>query len=500
MIKKIEIQTWLNHRIVKQLAWVVIILGIILRGAVWLQQRSIFLDEANLIRNYVEKNYFALFGHLDYDQYAPPLFSVVTKFVFQVFGINELSAKLFPLLCGMVMLIVFHAFCRRFLSSFAVLLAVLFVCFDKIFIDYSTECKQYATDGLVTVSLLLLSQLIDFKYFNSKKAILWAIIGSVAMWFSMPSVFVLAGVGAYYFYSFWKTKNAKAMLQIAAVGGLWLVKFATYFHFVLNSDAQSDNLQDFHRNFFLAFPPLSIADLNLLVAQIGGIIDRSIGITFLAAAISLTCFILGIKQLWQNNRAVFFLLVLPIALTLTASACHYYSLIARLILFFLPIFILIVFMGFDFVLQKAHWAFSGILTLAFVSTLVLQIQILKPFERFTNDYSELREGLDFIKKEKQSDEILFTAHGITPVVRFYTQYHDRPYVFENLILQEYICCDPNLFENALVELHKKGVKRIWLLGDQRSHTDLDNIIQRQNGCIVKKHEFHRGVALLYEVN
>ena len=476
-------QAWLNHKIIKQTTWFFLILGSILRGAVWLQQRSIFLDEANLIRNYVEKSYVAMFGHLDYQQYAPPLFSVVMKFIFQIFGINELSAKLFPLLCGIAMLFVFYALSRRLLSPFAALMAVLFVVFDKIFIDYSTECKQYATDAFVAVLLLLLSQRIDYKSFNQKKALLWAIIGSVAIWFSMPSVFVLAGVGAYYLYAFWKNKDTKAMQQIAAVGAFWLVQFALYFHFVLNSDAQSDNLQDFHRAYFLAFPPLSIADLNLLTTQILGIIDRSIGITFLAAVLSLLCFSLGIKQLWQNNRAVFWLLVLPIVLTLTASALHYYSLIARLILFFLPIFILIIFIGLDSVLQKTHWMVSGILTIGFISTIVLQVQILKPFEPFTNDCSELKEGLDFIKKEKQPDEVLFTAHGVTPVMRYYTQYCDRPYAFDKLILQDYVCCDPNLFENALIELHKKGEKRIWLLGDQPTHDNFNRFIESQNGRI-----------------
>lgn len=499
MKSKVIINKWLNPKIIKQTTWFFLILGSILRGAVWLQQRSIFLDEANLIRNYVEKSYSALFGHLDYQQYAPPLFSVVTKFIFQIFGINELSAKLFPLLCGIALLFVFYALSRRLLSPFAALMAVLFVCFDKIFIDYSTECKQYATDAFVAVLLLLLSQRIDFKSFNPKKAFLWAMIRSIAIWFSMPSVFVLAGVGAYYLYAFWKNKDTKAMQQIAAVGAFWLAQFALYFYFVLNTDAKSENLQDFHRAYFLAFPPLSIADLILLTTQILGIIDRSIGITFLAAALSLICFLLGIKQLWQNNRAVFCLLVLPIALTLTASTLHYYSLIARLILFFLPIFILLVFIGLDYVLQKTHWIVSGILTIGFISTIVLQIQILKPFEPFTNDYSELKEGLDFIKKEKQPDEVLFTAHGVTPVMRYYTQYCDRPYAFDKLILQDYVCCDPNLFENALIELHKKGGKRIWLLGDQPTHDNFDRFIESQNGRILKKHEFHRGVALLYEV-
>ncbi|MBL7816903.1 MAG: glycosyltransferase family 39 protein [Saprospiraceae bacterium] len=476
-----------------------LLLGILLRGNVWLQQRSIFLDEANLIQNYLEKSYAELFGHLDYQQYAPPLFSVIMKFVFQTFGVNELSAKAFPLLCGIGLLFAFYSLAQRLLSRFAAAFALLFVCFDKIFIDYATECKQYATDALITVTLLLLSQTIDFKSFNRQKAILWALIGSLAIGFSMPSIFVLASVGAYYIYQFWHTKNKAALWQIGSVGGFWLVQFAVYFLFVLKTDAQSDNLQNYHLQYFFAFPPLSMSDLSLLKTQVLGIIDRAIGITVLAAVLAILSFLIGVIHLWRTQKGRFLLLLLPIVLTLTASALHYYSLIARLILFLLPIFILLIFIGFDTILKKAPLPFSVIITIGFVATIIVQIQVLKPFEYFRNDYSELRDGLDFIKKEKRSDEVFFTSFGVTPVVRFYTQFHDHPYELDKLVLQDYVCCDPHLMENALIALHQKGERRIWLLGDQPTYESFTKFIESQHGMVVKKLEFYRGVALLYEI-
>ena len=49
-------------------------LGLLLRAVVWAQQRSIVLDEANLIRNYVERNYGQLFQPLDYERTRRPCF------------------------------------------------------------------------------------------------------------------------------------------------------------------------------------------------------------------------------------------------------------------------------------------------------------------------------------------------------------------------------------------------------------------------------------------
>ena len=54
--------------------YAVLALGLLLRAVVWAQQRSIVLDEANLIRNYVERSYGQLFQPLDYERTRHPCF------------------------------------------------------------------------------------------------------------------------------------------------------------------------------------------------------------------------------------------------------------------------------------------------------------------------------------------------------------------------------------------------------------------------------------------
>ena len=48
----------------------------------YLEARSLFIDEANLARNIAEKGYLTLFSNLDYEQYAPPIFLVLSKLAF----------------------------------------------------------------------------------------------------------------------------------------------------------------------------------------------------------------------------------------------------------------------------------------------------------------------------------------------------------------------------------------------------------------------------------
>src|SRR6266446_4256159 len=79
----------------------VIVAGAAARVMVWWQNRSLLIDEANLARNICEKRWAEFFRSLDYDQYAPPLFCLICKWVTKVLGNTELALRAFPLLCGL---------------------------------------------------------------------------------------------------------------------------------------------------------------------------------------------------------------------------------------------------------------------------------------------------------------------------------------------------------------------------------------------------------------
>ena len=84
----------------RQTAWAVAGVGVLLRLVVWGQARSVYLDEVNLLRNFLERDYAGLFRPLGYEQYAPPLFSVLMKAVVQALGTGERAIRLVPVLAG----------------------------------------------------------------------------------------------------------------------------------------------------------------------------------------------------------------------------------------------------------------------------------------------------------------------------------------------------------------------------------------------------------------
>ena len=147
-----------ESRIATWLLRLVLAAGAFLRIVVWFQNRSLFIDEANLARNFCEKSYAELFQPLAYEQFAPPFFSVIQKLSLRLFGQYELALRLFPLLCGLAAIWLFYQIVRRLIGNPWVQLAVVWIfCFSDFFMRYATEGKQYSSD--LAVALLLVNRL-----------------------------------------------------------------------------------------------------------------------------------------------------------------------------------------------------------------------------------------------------------------------------------------------------------------------------------------------------
>ena len=99
--------------------------GIVLRVAQYLSDRSLWLDEALLALNIIDRPPSELLGPLDFNQAAPPAFLLLERWVGEIFGYSELALRAIPLLAGIGSVVVFAWLARRLLTPVAALLAVL---------------------------------------------------------------------------------------------------------------------------------------------------------------------------------------------------------------------------------------------------------------------------------------------------------------------------------------------------------------------------------------
>ncbi len=345
-----------SYRNLSYLVYFFILVGIIYRLVLWWMNRGMYIDEANLARNIYERNFLGLTRPLIYEQFAPPLFLFITKINTILFGFDEKVFRLFPLLSGIATLFLFVKIAHQFITLKSLWYPLVLLATGAIYLRYSTEFKQYSSDAFISLLVVYTATRLSI---NTTKPILflmvWILLGSLAIWLSMPSVFILAGVGAYYFAEIIRTKTYKLTYLLIFIALTWLLQFGYYYFAILQPQSQSNYLQQFHHWYFLDLLPESF---NAFKAHNGlllkGLFEAMSGKLLLSLILNIILYITGIYYTVKINRNMLFLLFLPVILTLVASALKAYSLMDRLMLFYFPLGLLLLGKGLDFFMQKVN--------------------------------------------------------------------------------------------------------------------------------------------------
>ena len=169
--------------------------GIILRTAQYIFNRSLWVDEAMLALNIIDTPFSELLKPLEYNQGAPIGFLAIEILIVQLLGTSEYALRLFPFVCGVISLMLFVRVGKHFVENKSVIIAIALFAISYKLIFYSSEVKQYSSD--VAIALLLYGTMVSIHAvgLNLARVLALGIIGAVALWFSHPATFILAGIG-----------------------------------------------------------------------------------------------------------------------------------------------------------------------------------------------------------------------------------------------------------------------------------------------------------------
>ncbi len=176
--------------------WIMLFLavGVAVRLIRYLLRFPLWGDEAMLAMNFLDRDYAGLMQPLDFHQVAPLLFLWIELTAVKLLGFHEWSLRLFPLLCSLASLFLFHRLARLLLRGTALVLAVGIFAVTYSGLRYAAEMKPYGGDLMISTLLLLLAvrwwrQPDDTRW-------LWALAAVVplALGLSYPAVFVAGGV------------------------------------------------------------------------------------------------------------------------------------------------------------------------------------------------------------------------------------------------------------------------------------------------------------------
>ncbi|RPI92504.1 MAG: hypothetical protein EHM40_12820 [Chloroflexi bacterium] len=487
----------LNTRLKTFFSWekatvvMLFLLGALLRVRQYLTGRSLWADEAMLALNIVGRGFAELLRPLDYDQGAPVGFLLVEKLFHAILGKHEFALRLFPLLVGLLSLGLFYLLLKRMAVRGAGLLAALALfALNPRLVYYSSEVKQYIVDAAVTIALLLVAAPL-FEASPRKKDFAWlALAGVVALWFSHPALFVLAGIGLALVIVYLRRRDISSLRFAIGMGILWLLNIGLLYALILQDLSRNAYMREYWAGAFLPMPPWS--DPGWFLRNL----NENIGIQFGMPSAVLLVFalmLLGwvLLSLRKREDALAFASILLV--TLAASALGLYPVFERMILFLVPLGLLllgVVVDGLDRSLQR--YPLPRALAVLTLAGFLIYGPLVTSFQLFVAPkyFEHIRPSLEVLREARRDGDALYVSYGALPAFRFYAPF----YGLENVAYEYGEREDYEAPQIILSELESfEGQPRVWVLlshvYQKEEFNEKDFILDHLNQTGEKKREF-----------
>jgi hypothetical protein len=406
-----------------------LVTGSVLRATPFLLDRSLWLDEAKLALNVLERSPAKLFRPLDYDQVAAPVgFLLLEKQAVVAFGEGERALRLVPLLAGVASLWLFFLVARRWLSPAETLLAVALFALAQPLVYYASEVKQYSTDVFVALALIWAAG----RALDARPHARWALVpaGVLGVWLSHPAVFVAAGTGLTLVLSAWLRGDRRRASLFAAIAAAWAASFLALYALVLSRAEPKGSFVRMWADGFPPVPPRSLADLLWPVRTFFGFFVDPAGLGL--AGLAAVAFVLGCVRYGRSEPRVLALLVSPGLLTLLAALVHRYPfptsgsldsypLPGRVVLFLVPAAMILVAAGVGWMARTAdrdRRLLAGVMA-AFLLVSLAVDAASRPAHRIR--LHELRPLVATIARDGRPDDLLVLNTRAMPVFRYYVR-------------------------------------------------------------------------------
>jgi len=321
-----------------RLAFIIVLLGTAIRLIQYSHNRSLWFDEVNLALNIVNRNYRELAQTLDHNQAAPLGFLWVEKFATQLLGNNEYALRLFPLIASVFALGIFYRLIVRYSSPLAVPISISIFAFGRHTLYFATELKQYSSDIAIALILFWILNKLHHKILKNQVIIFTAVLGSIVIWFSHPSIFILGGLEGYNLLTANHKFRLKILLNRLTIYLCWLISFGLFYWLTIASTMNNEDLASSWNSRY----PSSLIDLSWLLDALGRFFYNPLGFTGITDGIGIFAFVVGCVVWYKKDKAYFGALLAPFFATLIAAYLHQYPFRERLVVFLVPFAIIIV--------------------------------------------------------------------------------------------------------------------------------------------------------------
>ena len=453
-----EIKLWLNEND-SYLLIAIIGLGVVLRIRQYIVNRSLWLDEALLALNIMNKSFLELSHPLDYDQGAPLGFLWIEKSLTTILDSSEYSLRLFPLIGSILSLFIFYFILLKYLNNRrTVFIALLLYAISTPLIYYASEAKQYANDVLMTLVGIALLFPLTKENLNLSSLALCILVGAILSWMSHSVIFVLVSVSLVATGSSLQGKNYYKARLLISIWAAWAVSFLSFYFHSLQDLTQNNYLLDFWDNSFVPWDnPLD--SINWLINSFLKIFEYPVGLPLFGLAALM--YFIGIVSMYGKSKIFLFSLLLPLLLALLAAFLHKSPFGDRHLLFLVPLIMILIAEGLDKTLRM----FSSI-RLHLVSLFLLGLFFYYPLTQAGGYLTvpqfreEIRPVIEYVLANQQEGDILYLYYASHKPFEYYLSAYDFN-LGNDIIIGTASRDDWSKYIQELTKLRE--YKRVWMI-------------------------------------
>src|SRR5712692_10219939 len=453
--------------------WIIISWGALLRLIPYLFNRSLWLDESMLALNVINRSFFQLLKPLDYNQGSPLGFLMLERLAVQVFGTSEYTLRLFPLFCGILSILLFYRLAKLCVTPKAVPIALGLFAISGPLVYYSSEAKQYSSD--VAIALLLFSAAIYYKSreLTPRRIAGFGLLGAASVWFSHPSLFILAGIGTSLTLFCLAGKGWTTRIgSLAIVYSAWALSFACCYLISLRQLSNNQALLYEWSFGFVPSPLLSLVAVDWFINAFFVIFRKPVGLEL--TGIAVLTFLVGCISMFSNKREELFILMSPILLVLLAAGFHKYPFSARMLLFIVPGLLLFIAEGAEEIRCRTRdetpiIGACVIGLLFFHPLLSSSYQLIKPstgslplgVQSVGHTREEIKPVMNYVKEHGHEGDVLYVFDGAKPAFLYYAPKY-------RLNEMNYVLGRASAWTDHWEDYEKdidqlRGHRRVWLL-------------------------------------
>ncbi len=422
-----------------KLPWIIICIGIALRLIRYIYNPSIWFDESVYASDIISRDLIDFINPSpDYTTTSSYGFNIFVKLASHVFGNSEYALRLVPLFFGIISLFLFYKVSKHFISPKAVPVALGLFSVLQPLVYYSSELKPYSGDVAIALLIVAAATYIHTETLSIKHIFLLAVVGLVAIVFSNPSIFVLAGVGTGLLLSGLKKKEWIRVRGLLIIGVIWLLSFTAFYFMYTHRMTSSFNvsMEELLRieNGLMPFPPKSLADIQWFMDTLFDTFLFQDPIIYVEkvtlSGIMAFAFLIGGISMFCEKREKCYLLILPVLFTFIAAALHQYPFKGRQILFLAPLFLLVISEGVEVLREKTSKE-SLMIGIVFIGLVFIHpvswaaYHAIKPVSM-----SQVRSVLHNIENNWQDGDIIYVHFFAQYEMDYYLKYHPEPLSFE----------------------------------------------------------------------